>query len=164
MALVKLPRVAPTGAAAVAALWFPAGIATHEHLEHMPALDQHQYRRIQRRQQGFQQDACGDADDAAAAAPNPRREQAADQPEHLGYQKNHHAEPEQRHHQLHVEPRPGRKELEIMVEVFRTDQVRLHRQRKSDSQHQQPQRRGEIAHDADAEVQPAGETTGPPCR
>ena len=49
------------------------------------------------------------------------------------------------------------KQLEIVIEIFGPDQVRLHRERKADAEHHQPQRRGQIAHDADAQVHAAGE-------
>ena len=48
----------------------------------------------------------------------------------------------------HVEPRPGREQLEIAAEVLGSYQVRLHREREADAQHQEPQRRGQVAHDA----------------
>ena len=93
--------------------------------------------------------------------PPPRRSRrdgkARTRPDHLRNQQHDHAEPEQRHHQLDVEPRPGRKQLEIVVEIFRPDQVRLHGEREADAEHQQPQRRGQVAHDADAEMHAAGE-------
>ena len=49
------------------------------------------------------------------------------------------------------------KQLKVVVEILGADQVRLHRERKADAEHHQPQRRGQVAHDADAQMQPAGE-------
>ena len=155
--IVEVPGIAPSGAAAVAPLRLPARIAAHEDFKDVPALNQHEDRRIQRREDDFQQEACRNADDAAAAAAQAPRRQRMHQTDDLRDQQHDHAEPEQRHHQLDVESRPGRKQLEIVIEIFGSNQVRLHGEREADADHQQPQGRGQIAHDADAEMHAAGE-------
>ncbi len=91
---------------------------------------------------------------AAADAP---RQQGADQAQHLRNQQHHHAEPEQGHHEPDIESRPGGEELKIVIEVLGADQVRLYGEREADAEHHQPERRGQIAHNADPEVHPAGE-------
>jgi hypothetical protein len=44
----------------------------------------------------------------------------------LRYQQHDPAEPEKGHHEVDIESRPGGKELEIVAEILRPDQVRLH--------------------------------------
>ena len=125
------PCIHPGGAAGVAPLRFPAGIAPEEHLDDMTALNHHEDRRVQRRQNGFDQEAGTHADDAARAAANPLRQQRANQPERLGDEQHDHAEPEERDHDLDIEPGPGGEQLEIVAEVFRAYQARLHREREA---------------------------------
>ena len=84
----------------------------------MGALDEHEHGCIHGRQQHLEQHARADADDAAAAVADALRQQAARQAQHLRDQQNEHAEPEQRHHQFDVEARPGRKQLEIVIEIL----------------------------------------------
>src|ERR1700679_4005286 len=147
---MKAPGVAPGGMAGVAALRLPARVASHEYFEDMAGLHDHQDRRVQRRKNGFEQETRRYADDAAGAAANAAREQGANQPERFWDQQHHHAEPKQRHHECNIEPRPGREQLKIVAEVFWTDEARLERERKADADHQQPNGRGQITHDATA--------------
>src|SRR5580692_1114143 len=155
---MKAPGVAPGSMAGVAALRLPARIATHEYFEDMAGLHDHQDRGVQRRQDGFEQEARRYADDSAGAVANAARQQGANQPERFWDQQHYHAEPEERHHQRNIEPRPGWEQLKIVAEIFRTDEARLNREREADADHQQPHRRGQITHDAHAQVHAADES------
>ena len=58
---------------------------------------------------------------------------------------------------LGVEPRPDREEAEVAGEIFRPDIGRLQHQRDTDDELEQPERRGEIGHDAGREMLPRGQ-------
>jgi hypothetical protein len=86
----------------------------------------------------IEQNTRGDSDHTARAAADSARRQGADEAEQLRYQQHHHAEPEKRHHQRDVEPRPSGKQLKVVTEVLGSDQARLDRQREADADHHQP--------------------------
>ena len=53
---------------------------------------------------------------------------------------------------LGIEPRPGGEEREVLGEILRPDEAGLQREREADEEQQQPDRRGQVAHDADSDV------------
>ena len=91
-------------------------------------------------------------EDAAAASASARRKDRAHEAQDLRREQHDHREDEQRRHARRVELRPVRKQLEAAAEILGADQRRLQGQREADDQQHQPQRRGQVAHDADGEV------------
>ena len=100
---------------------------------------------------------AADADHPAGAASNARAKQRPQKSDRLRNQQDGHAEPEQIHHHLRVESRPGREQLEVLGEILGADQVRLQREREAYGQQDEPQRRGQVAHDADRQMHAARE-------
>ena len=157
MPAVAADDVAQRDRAVVAALRLPAGVAPEQDLEHRARLDHHQDRRHEGREQDLDHRRGDEPDRAAGAPPALGVQEHQHEPEELRRQEHRHGDAEQRQRALGIEPRPLREERELAAEIFRPDVGRLQHEGDADDELEEPERRGEIRHDAGREVLPRRE-------
>ena len=149
------PGFAPGRADIVARLAVPAAVAASENVEHEARLKQHMQRREQRRDQGLGQHAAERAH-APAEAARQRAVGADREPaEQLGREQKGHGRAEHARRELRIDDVPHRIGRAIGKEIHRQLEARFERRADADQDEAEPQRRGEISHDASQQMQAA---------
>ena len=148
--------------AVVAPLRIPAGVEAEQDMHDMAGLDQHHDRREQRRHDDLEQ---GRERRAGSRRRAPRRvgpsNRATIRPNSFGASSTAMVTSNSASERSASNRGQVGKQREVVGEIFRPDVARLQDEHDADQQLRQPQRRGEIAHDAGDEMLARGRDAAP---